>query len=99
MCKSVPQIAVEVIRIKTSVGASIRSSSTVSMSSVLSPRQTTAFMSFPFFLQTLWPNNFAGFLQALVGIADHMGRHHDRIKLLGTNVATRKRRFTQGGVG
>src|SRR2546428_13958440 len=55
MCKSVPQIAVEVRRRSTSVGASRRASSTVSISSVLSPRQTTAFISFPFFLQTVLP--------------------------------------------
>src|SRR5260370_8762080 len=78
-----------------SVGASIRASSTVSISSVLSPRQTTAFIAFPCFLQTLLPNNFTGFLQVLVGIANHVGRHHDLIKLLGTNVATLKSRITQ----
>src|SRR2546423_10009809 len=52
MCKSVPQMAVEVRRMSTSVDASRRASSTVSISSVLSPRQTTAFISFLFFLQT-----------------------------------------------
>src|SRR5205085_12232239 len=51
MCKSVPQIAVEVRRMSTSVGASRRASSTVSISSVLSPRQTTAFIVFPSFFK------------------------------------------------
>src|SRR5438876_11085907 len=51
MCKSVPQIAVEVRRRSTSVGASRRASSTVSISSVLSPRQTTAFIVFPSFFK------------------------------------------------
>src|SRR5438552_2440396 len=55
MCKSVPQMAVEVRRMSTSVGASRRASSTVSIFSVLSPRQTMAFISFPFFLQTVLP--------------------------------------------
>jgi hypothetical protein len=37
-------MAVEVMRIKISVGLSIRASSTVSMVTFLSPRHTTAFI-------------------------------------------------------
>src|SRR5207237_5564627 len=57
--------SVEVRRMSTSVGASRRASSTVSMSSLLSPLQTTAFIVFPFFLQTLLSKNFSGFLYSV----------------------------------